>query len=92
MYYTRSFVAKKAIIAHPIKKVKSSFFANLAIYATTTECAKKEGPPRVTRDIPGSQPHSDSRDDRRQRSGLFKAGMASSFRENASGLMLVSPS
>jgi hypothetical protein len=26
MYYTRSFVAKKAIIAHPIKKVKSSFY------------------------------------------------------------------
>lgn len=29
MYYTRSFVAKKAIIAHPIKKVKSSFFNQL---------------------------------------------------------------
>jgi len=29
MYYTRSFVAKKAIIAHPIKKVKSSFFYHL---------------------------------------------------------------
>ena len=46
----------------------------------------------MPRNIPGSQPHSGSRDDRRQRSGLVQSGMTPSSRENASGLMLASPS
>ena len=74
----------------------------MAISSTITICAKFLCPLALTRYIPGIQPHSGSRDDRRnfrddrrKRSGLFRAGKAPSslkfchHRENASGLMLV---
>ena len=51
-----------------------------------------KGPHRHRGIYPGIQPHTFFRGDRRQRSGLVQSGMASSSRENASGLMLVSPS
>jgi hypothetical protein len=62
---------KKAIIAHPIKKLTSIFFYQLGdICYYHRMCQKRRPAPGVH----SSPPHSGSRDDRRQRSGLFRAG------------------
>jgi len=73
----------------------SQIFKCMTVYLTFVKVAasrrKMNARPRCRGTYPGILPHSSSRDDRRQRSGLFQSGRTSS-RENASGLMLVSPS